>query len=145
LEDEAGATKCVLWPETYRKHSALLADELPALVTGRLELSEDNPPTVVVDQLQRLDDILKNRELIVVQLPATGELESLFDAILHLISMHPGSCDVALEAVVESDTVVRVKANSALKVDRSLKFESALKGLGCGIKIERVLHAVSRV
>ena len=145
LEDEAGATKCVLWPETYRKHSALLADELPALVTGRLELSEDNPPTVVVDQLQRLDDILKNRELIVVQLPATDELENLFDEILHLISLHPGSCDVALETVVESDTVVRVKANSALRVDRSLKFESALKGMGCGIKIERVLHAVSRV
>ncbi len=145
LEDEAGATKCVLWPETYRKHSALLADELPALITGRLELSEDNPPTVVVDQLQRLDDILKNRELIVVELPATDELESLFDAILHLISMHPGSCDVALETVVESDTLVRVKANSALRVDRSLKFESALKGLGCGIKIERILHAVSRV
>ena len=145
LEDEAGATKCVLWPETYRKHSALLADELPALITGRLELSEDNPPTIVVDQLQRLDDILKNRELIVVQLPMVDELETLFDAIMHLISMHPGSCDVALETVIESDTVVRVKANSALRVDRSLKFESALKDLGCGIKIERVLHAVSRV
>ena len=145
LEDEAGATKCVLWPETYRRHSTLLADELPALITGRLELSEDSPPTIVVDQLQRLDDILKNRELIVVQLPVVDELESLFDSLMHLISMHPGSCDVALETVVESDTVVRVKANSALRVDRSLKFESALKDLGCGIKIERVLHAVSRV
>ncbi|HKY28237.1 MAG TPA: DNA polymerase III subunit alpha [Pyrinomonadaceae bacterium] len=145
LEDEAGATKCVLWPETYRKHSALLADELPALVTGRLELSEDSAPTVVVDQLQRLDDILKNRELIVVQLPATEDLEGLFDAILHLINTHPGNCDVALETVIESDTVVRVKANHALRVDRSLKFETALKSLGCGIKIERILHAVARV
>ncbi len=61
LEDEGGGTKCVLWPETYRKHSALLQNELPVLVTGRLELSEDNPATVIVDQVQSLDDILKNQ------------------------------------------------------------------------------------
>ena len=36
LEDEAGGTKCVLWPETYRKHSTLLKNELPVLITGRL-------------------------------------------------------------------------------------------------------------
>ena len=29
LEDEAGSTKCVLWPETYRKHSAVLQNVKP--------------------------------------------------------------------------------------------------------------------
>ena len=55
LEDEAGSTKCVLWPEVYRKHSALAQNELPAIVIGKLELSEDNPPTIIVDQLQSID------------------------------------------------------------------------------------------
>ena len=62
LEDEAGGTKCVLWPETYRKYSAMLQNESPILVTGRLELSEDNPPTLIADQVQSLDDILRNRD-----------------------------------------------------------------------------------
>ncbi len=145
LEDETGSTKCVLWPETYRKHSSLLADELPAMITGRLELSEDNPPTLIVDQVQSLDDILKNRELVVLQLPASDDLEGMFDAILHLINTHAGNCEVALETLIDEHTLVRVKANQALRVDRSIKFESSLKELGCAVRIERVLETQTRV
>jgi DNA polymerase-3 subunit alpha len=145
LEDEAGGTKCVLWPEPYRKYAAMLQNEAPVLVTGRLELSEDNPPTVIADQLQSLDDILKNRELVVFQVPTTGDQEALFDSILHLINTHPGSCDVTLETVIDADTLVRVKVNSALRVARSPKLESALKELGCGVRIETVAETQKRV
>ena len=55
LEDEAGGTKCVLWPEVYRKYSTLLQNDLPVVIIGRLELSEDNPPTIIVDQVQSID------------------------------------------------------------------------------------------
>ena len=142
LEDEAGGTKCVVWPETYRKYSAMLQNESPVLVTGRLELSEDNPPTVIADQVRSLDDILKNRELVVFQVPATDDQEGLFDSILHLINTHPGSCDVTIETVIDTDTVVRVKVNSALRVARSAKLESALKQLGCTVRIETVAVTV---
>jgi len=145
LEDEAGGTKCVMWPETYRKYSAMLQNESPVLVTGRLELSEDNPPTVIADQVQSLDDILKNRELVVFQVPATDDQEGLFDAILHLINTHPGSCDVTLETVINADTLVRVKVNSALRVARTPKLESALKQLGCTVRIETVAETAKRV
>ncbi len=140
LEDEAGGTKCVLWPETYRKHTALLKNEAPVLITGRLELSEDNPPAIIADHVQGLDEILKNRELVVLSLPASEDPSGLFDAILHLIGTHPGNCDVALETTIDANMVVRVRTNSALRVDRSSKLESALKELGCMIRIERVLQ-----
>src|SRR6185295_12732921 len=39
LEDEGGGTKCVLWPETFRKFSAVVRNDLPAVVSGRLEIS----------------------------------------------------------------------------------------------------------
>ncbi|MFN2512428.1 MAG: DNA polymerase III subunit alpha [Pyrinomonadaceae bacterium] len=145
LEDEAGGTKCVLWPETYRKYSAMLQNESPVLVTGRLELSEDNPPTVIADQVQSLDDILKNREVVVFQVPATEDQEGLFDSILHLINTHPGSCDVLLETVIDANTVVRVKVNSALRVTCSSRLESALKVLGCAVRIETVAESAKRV
>ncbi len=138
LEDETGSTKCVLWPETFRKHSSMLANELPVIINGRLELSEDSPPTIIVDQVQSLDDVLKNRELVVLHLPSTNDLEGMFDAILHLINTHPGGCEVALETVIEPRTLVRVKANTALRVDRSIKFEAAIKEMGCSLRIERV-------
>jgi DNA polymerase-3 subunit alpha len=145
LEDEAGGTKCVLWPETYRKYSAMLQNESPVLVTGRLELSEDNPPTVIADQVQSLDDILKNRELVVFHVPVTDDQQGLFDSILHLINTHPGSCDVTLETVIDADTLVRVKVNSALRVARTAKLEYALKQLGCTVRIETVAETAKRV
>lgn len=145
LEDESGGTKCVLWPETYRKHSLLVQNEVAVLITGRLELSEENPPSVIADQVQSLDDIQTNRELIVLQLPSSEASESLFDSVLHLMNTNPGNCDVALETHLDSETVVRVKVNSTLRVDHSAKLEAALKELGCAVKIERSSQTAGRV
>src|SRR5262245_60632740 len=86
LEDEAGSTKCVLWPDGYRKHSALVQNELPAIVVGRLELSEDNPPTIIVDQLQSIDGAAKNNEFLVLRTPAHEDFSTLCDSILTLLS-----------------------------------------------------------
>ncbi|MGH9881890.1 MAG: OB-fold nucleic acid binding domain-containing protein, partial [Pyrinomonadaceae bacterium] len=137
LQDEAGETKCVVWPESFRKYSGLLQNELPALISGRLELSEDNPPTVIVDQVQSLDEILRNRELIVLRMPATEDPASFFDSILHLLNTHPGNCDVALEVIIDSDKLVRLKTNAALRIERNVLLNSALEKAGCSIRVEK--------
>jgi DNA polymerase-3 subunit alpha len=138
LEDEAGGTKCVLWPETYRKYSALVKNELPVLVSGRLELSEDNPPSIIVDQVQSLDDLSKGKELVVLRVPQSSDAAELFDSILHLINTNAGNCDVMLETAVESDLVVRVKVSSTLRVERSEEFETAVRKIGCMMKVEKI-------
>jgi DNA polymerase-3 subunit alpha len=138
LEDEAGGTKCVLWPETFRKYSLLLKNELPVLVSGRLELGEDSPPSVIVDQVHCLDDMLKAKELVVLRVPQAPDPAELFDNILHLISMHSGTCEVMLETPVDKDLVVRVKVNSTLRVERSEKLETALKKVGCNLRVEKL-------
>ena len=137
LEDEAGGTKCVLWPEVYRKYSALLKNELPVLITGRLELSEDNPPSIIADQVQGLDDIAKAKELIVLLVPAAADTEGLFDSILHVINTHSGGCEVVLETSVDANLLVRVKINSTLRVERSERLETAFRNVGCGLKVEK--------
>ncbi|MFN2517185.1 MAG: OB-fold nucleic acid binding domain-containing protein, partial [Pyrinomonadaceae bacterium] len=138
LEDEAGGTKCVLWPETYRKHAALLKNELPVLITGRLELGEDNPPSVIVDQMQCLDDILKGKEMVVLRVPQAEDAAELFDNILHVINTHSGTCEVVLEATFAVDLLVRVKVNSSLRVERSQKLEAALGKIGCTLRVEKI-------
>ena len=121
LEDEAGGTKCVLWPETYRKYSLLVVNELPVLMSGKLELSEDNPPSVIVDQVQSLDEMAKSKELIVLTVPKTEDPAGFFDSVLHLMNTNPGNCDVVIETRVEPDLVVRVRVNSSLRIERSEK------------------------
>jgi DNA polymerase-3 subunit alpha len=138
LEDEAGGTKCVLWPETYRKYSTIVRNELPVLVTGRLELSEDSPPSIIADVVQSLDDAQKARELVVLQVPPAPDPEELFDNILHLLNTNAGGCDVVLETEIESDLIVRMKVSSTLRVARSHVFETRVREIGCELKIERV-------
>jgi DNA polymerase III subunit alpha len=137
LEDEAGGTKCVLWPEVYRKHTAILQNDLPAVVTGRLELSEDNPATIIADQVQSIEAISKSNEFLVLRAPHHDDFPALFDSILTVLSSHPGDCDVAVEAVVATGTLVRVMANSALRVRRDDKLEHDLRKLGCRVTFEK--------
>jgi DNA polymerase-3 subunit alpha len=139
LEDEAGGTKCVLWPETYRKYSVLVKNELPVLISGRLELSEDNPPSIIVDQVQSLDEMIKAKELVVLRVPLATDPAELFDSILHVINTHAGNCDVMLETSLDGDLVVRVKVSSTLRIERSEKFETAVRKIGCGLKIEKMI------
>src|SRR4026209_2853031 len=115
LEDEAGGTKCVLWPEVYRKHAALAQNELPALVIGKLELSEDNPPTIIVDQIQSLDAAERSNEFLVLRTPQNDDFTGLCDSILTLINLNPGDCEVAFETVIGDGTVVRIRPNDALR------------------------------
>jgi DNA polymerase-3 subunit alpha len=137
VEDEAGGTKCVLWPEIYRKHAALLQNDLPVVVTGRLELSEDNPPTIIAEQVQSMETISKNNEFVVLRTPSHGDFPALLDAILGILSAHPGNCDVTLETLVDEHTLVRIKANSALRVSRGSELEQSLKRLGCAVSTEK--------
>jgi DNA polymerase-3 subunit alpha len=138
IEDEAGGTKCVLWPEIYRKYAAVLQNELPAIIKGRLELSEDNPPTIIVDQVQTMEAASEVTEFVVLRTPKQDDVATLFDSILSLLSSNPGECDVNVEAQVDDETIVRIKANPALRIRRSAELEESLKKLGCQFAVEKI-------
>jgi DNA polymerase III subunit alpha len=132
LEDDSGGTKCVAWPEAYRQHATVLEPELPALVTGRLELAEGNPPSVIIDRVQKLDTVLANRtSSILIRVPPADPKETLFEGLLEVLHRYPGSDEVVLEMVLEPDLRVRVRVNPALRVQQSPALVSALKQLGC--------------
>jgi DNA polymerase-3 subunit alpha len=136
VEDESGGTKCVAWPEAYRRHSALLQAELPALITGRLELSDDSPTTVIVDKVERLDDIVGNQiNVVVIRVPAATENTELLDGILDVLNRHPGANEVLLEITVEPDLLVAMRVNAAVRVEHSKALVSDLRPLGCVVRL----------
>jgi DNA polymerase-3 subunit alpha len=138
LEDEAGSTKCVLWPEPFRKCSALIQTDCPVVISGRLELGEDGPPSVIADRVQSLAGLLNANEVVILHVPMRDDSENLFDAILHVLNTHPGNSDIALELLIESNILVRIKPNSQLRVGRSTELDSALRQLGCIARLENV-------
>ena len=104
---------------------------------GRLELSEDNPPTIIVDQVQSIEERAKGNEYLVLRAPRHDDFSTLCDAILTVLNANPGDCEVTLEALIEEGTVVRIKPNNSLRVRRSGELEQSLKELGCSVSFER--------
>ena len=74
----------------------------------------------------------------IVPSPTQDDFPVLLDSILSVLSAHPGNCDVAIETLLDEQTVVRIKANSALRVSRCDELDQSLKRLGCAMSTERV-------
>jgi DNA polymerase-3 subunit alpha len=137
LEDEFGGTKCVLWPEVYRKNGPSVQNEVPLIITGRLELGEDSPTTIIVEQVQTMEAVSRTSEFIVLRAPDSSDYSETFEGILNVLSAHPGDCDVTIEAIIEDRTLVRIKTNPALRVKRSVELDRAVTELGCQMSIEK--------
>jgi hypothetical protein len=87
------------------KHAGLAQNELPAIVIGRLELSEDNPPTIIVDQVQSIDASARRQRVLVLRTPQHDDFSTLCDSILSVLSTNPGDCEVRIEALMEEGTL----------------------------------------
>jgi DNA polymerase-3 subunit alpha len=136
LEDQAGSVKCVLWPEPFRRQSAIVADEATVLVSGRAEISDDGVITVIAEKLTELTQAVqqKAREMI-IGFPAATDSAQLCEAVRSLLEQSKGDCDVFVEVVSEG-MLVRVRAHPSLKVQGSAEIESALRNLGCEVRWE---------
>jgi DNA polymerase-3 subunit alpha len=131
LEDQAGAIKCVLWPEPYRRNSSLLTDEATILVNGRAEIDEGGA-TLMGDRVTELTQAVqqKARELL-IRLSISNGAEQ-FEAVKKLLEQSPGDCEVFVEVPAENMTV-RVRTHPSLKIQGSVEIESALRALGCEV------------
>ena len=86
--------------------------------------------------MQGIDAASRSGEFLVLRTPPGDDFPTLCDEILGLLSSNPGDCDVTLEALTDNGTIVRVRANQALRVKRSAELEQALRKLGCSVSVE---------
>ncbi|MDX6612942.1 MAG: polymerase subunit alpha [Blastocatellia bacterium] len=134
LEDQTGSIKVVLWPETFNKFGSFAKEDCPIVVSGRLELSEENQATIIAEKIIPLEDALqrKARE-VVVTFPVAADLESLCQRVYTILDGHKGNCDVVLECYSEKDVLVRVRPHSTIRVEGTTELEGNLISLGCQV------------
>jgi len=125
------------WRSAHHGHGEGHVLQLQRCVIGRLELSEDNPPTIIVDQVQSIEASARQNEFLVLRPPQQEDLSTLYDSILSVLSTNPGDTEVAIETRTDNGLVVRIQANNALRVKRSSELEEALKKIGCVISFEK--------
>lgn len=54
LEDQTGQVECLLFPRVYEQYSHMIYEDMPALLTGRLSIREDEDPKLLVDTIEPL-------------------------------------------------------------------------------------------
>jgi DNA polymerase-3 subunit alpha len=134
LEDQLGSVKCVLWPEPFSRHSAVVQDQAPVLVTGRAEISDESSATIIAERVVDLNGAVqrKAREL-VIRLPSGVDAGVLCDKIIGLLEKSKGECDVLVELPI-GGSLVRLRAHHSLKVQGSGEIEEALREVGCEVR-----------
>jgi DNA polymerase-3 subunit alpha len=134
LEDQAGSVKCVLWPEPFRRHSAMVTDEATVLVGGRAEISDEGTITVIVERLTELTQAIQQKATeLIIRFPAGADSAQLSESIRTLLEQSKGDCDVFVE-VISEDMLVRMRAHPTLKIQGSVELEIALRKLGCDVR-----------
>ena len=133
LEDQGGAVKCVLWPESFNKNEGRLKEGSAILVTGKIEITEDGGATVFAEDVLALDEAVQRKaQELVIRLPAADDPSVLCQNIAEVLERSRGDCEVFVE-MTAGDCLVRMRAHPSLKVQGSIELERALQELGCEI------------
>ena len=131
LEDQDGGVKCVAWPDVYGKFGKLIVDDQALVVTGRLELSDDNVCTVIVAEIMLLEEAVQKRaKTLVVRLPRELSEGAKLEDIWQLLQTNKGECEVLFEMLLDG-VLVRTKSHSTLRVAGGLQLETKLRESGC--------------
>ena len=132
LEDRSGGIKCIAWGEAFSKYADALKDNLLVVVSGRIESSEGQDPTLIVNEAQSLDDAMfANARELQLTIPGTSASQTYIDEIFGLFSRNPGPCDVFVNISVDG---VELKLHSQpLKVRGSRSLELELSSRGCNV------------
>ncbi len=133
LEDQSSGAKCLAWSETYSNHSELLKDDEILVVDGRVESVDGQEVTVIINQAQKLSDIVPIRSRKVeVSIPFNICDDTNLNELVKLLSRNTGRCEIDL--FLELDKKVVVKINSQpLRIQGSFQIENELKNRGCRV------------
>jgi DNA polymerase-3 subunit alpha len=131
LEDQHGGVKCVAWPEVHGKYGKLIVDDQAVVVTGRLEVSDDNLCTLYASEIILLEEAVQKRaRTMVVRLPSGLCEDAKLDGIWQVLQASKGECEVLFEMLLDG-VLVRTKSHSTLRVAGGLQLETKLRESGC--------------
>jgi DNA polymerase-3 subunit alpha len=135
LEDQLGSTKCIVWSEGYNRYKNFIVDGVPLLISGKLDVGDDNNVTLIADEMLKLEEAQqKHARSVIVRIPSTKPLNTMIEKLFYVFSQQRGDCEVLLEMFLEDGILVRTRAHGALRIEGSLKTESTLRELGCEVE-----------
>ncbi|MFQ5876143.1 MAG: DNA polymerase III subunit alpha [Acidobacteriota bacterium] len=129
LEDLDGTVEVVVFPEVYGRHRGLLEEDAALLVSGTVEVGEDQG-RLIADSILPLDEAEERRAReVVIALSAPGLEAGTVERVRDLLRERPGPCPVYIELTRPRAFRATLRAANALKVSPGRELTRALEDL----------------
>jgi DNA polymerase-3 subunit alpha len=134
LEDLEGGTEALVFPDTYKKVAARLAEDQVVLVKGKAEVPEEGKPRLLVTDVLPLEQAkLSEARYVTIRVALAQWDRGKGERLREILGAHKGECPVTLEIVRPGGLAVAVAPSSLYRVrpDAMLRDEvEALLGPG---------------
>jgi DNA polymerase III subunit alpha len=147
LEDLEGTVEALVFPETYKKAAARLADDVVAIVKAKAEVQDDGKARLLVADVQPLDQAkMADARFVTISVPMGSWDRPLGERLRDILGSHRGDCPVTLELVRPGVFAVALAPSAHYRVrpDTVLKSEvEALLGPGA-LRLSRTAMMAGR-
>jgi DNA polymerase-3 subunit alpha len=145
LEDLEGSVEALVFPESYKKTAARLADDVVAVVKGKAEVQDEGKARLIVSEVLPLEQAkLADARYVTIRVPVSAWDRSKGERLRDILGSHRGDCPVTLELVRPGAFAVALAPSALYRVrpDTVLKDEvEALLGPGALHLSRTALHA----
>jgi DNA polymerase-3 subunit alpha len=134
LEDQSNGVKCLGWSEAYAKFAELIKDEELLIIEGRVESSEGQEVTVILEDAKKIVEAipLKAQKLKISSNGAKID-EAYFEKLFSILSRDKGGCEVYLNFNLDGRIALDIHS-LPLKIQGSSRIADELKKHGCQIE-----------
>jgi DNA polymerase-3 subunit alpha len=129
LEDLEGHIEVLVFPKCYELHQAILEQDRPTMIVGRIESDEDRC-RLIADNIQPLE-LLRERQVVAVQLRLdASELDdAMVERLVKTVQKHRGKASLFLEVASTGSYRLVARAEAAIGVKASKDFSRALESV----------------
>jgi len=130
LEDLEGGAECLVFPETYKKVAARLAEDQVVLVKGKSEVVEETKARLLVTEVLPLEQAkLAEARYVTIRVPLEHWDRAKGERLRDILGAHRGECPVTLEMFRPGAYAVAVAPNPYYKVRPDAALRAELEGL----------------
>ncbi len=129
LEDLEGALEVILVPQVFERYNNLLEEDLPVIVTGQLNVSEEELPKLRVQKIKPLDLTRTEETQCLIELRATTLRRQTVQKLQQLLSQHHGKCPVMLKYIDSDNSITCIRAGAKFFVQPSTQLEHEIRQL----------------
>jgi len=147
LEDLEGTAEALVFPETYKKLAARLADDLLVLVKAKAEPVDDGKTRLLVSEVMALEQAkLQEARYVTIRLPMEAWDRGKGERLREILDSHRGECPVTLELDRPGAFAVAVCPAASFRVRPDPRFQQEIEALlgPTSLVLSRTPNGVSR-